>query len=87
MAWTTKDMQDGGGCHLDEAQALSDYFRGSISCAETSKKITAAILDEKNPPEELYRLWSLLSEAMVELWEKELDETINLLAQIQALPP
>jgi hypothetical protein len=87
MARTTEDMQDGGGCHLDEAQAVSDYFRGSLSCNETSKRITAAILDEKNPPEELYRLWSLLSEAMVELWEKERDETIDLLVQIQALPP
>jgi hypothetical protein len=87
MAYTAKELQDGDGCHPDEAQALSDYLRGVISCTETSKRITAAILNEKNPPEELYRLWALLSEAMIEVGEEARDETIDLLAQIKALPP
>jgi hypothetical protein len=87
MAYTTKELQNGDGCHPDEAQALSDYLRSVIPCNEASKRITAAILNEKDPPEELYRLWGLLSEAMVELGEEARDKTIDLLAQIQGLPP
>jgi hypothetical protein len=87
MAYTAKELQEGDGCHPDEAQALSDYLRGSITCEETSKRITAAILNEKDPSEELYRLWGLLSEAMVELGEETRDKTIDLLAEIQILPP
>jgi hypothetical protein len=78
MAYTTKELQNGDGCHPDEAQALSDYLRSVIPCNEASKRITAAILNEKDPPEELYRLWGLLSEAMVELGEEARDKTIDL---------
>lgn len=86
MAYTTKELQDGDGCHPDEAQALSDYLRGISSSHETATKITAAILNENNPSEELYRLWGLLCEAVVELSEEDRHKTMDLLVQIQALP-
>jgi hypothetical protein len=77
----------GDGCHPDEAQALNDYLNGSISAEETARKITAPILNETNPPEELYRLWALLSEGLVELSADDRHKIIDLLSQIEALPP
>ena len=67
MAYTADDMYAGDGCHPDEAQALSDYLHEKINEEEAAKKITAAIVNETNPSQETYRLWALLSEALVEL--------------------
>lgn len=87
MAYTTKELEDGDGCHPHEAQALSDYLHGISSSHETATKITAAILNEKTPSEELYRLWGLLCEALVELSVEDRHKTMDLLLQIQALSP
>jgi hypothetical protein len=77
----------GDGCHPDEARALSDYLNGSISAEETARRITATILNESNPPEELYQLWSLLSEGLVELSPHDRHNIVDLLSQIESLPP
>jgi hypothetical protein len=76
----------GDGCHPDEAQALNDYLNGSISVEEAARKITAPILNESDPLEELYRLWSLLSEGMVELSTEDRLKIIDLSTHIEALP-
>ena len=67
MAYTADEMYAGDGCHPDEAQALSDYLHGNINEEEAAERITAAIVNEKIPSQETYRLWALLSEALVEL--------------------
>lgn len=84
---TLDAVKAGDGCHPDEARALSDYLSGSISTDETATRITASLLQESNPQEELYRLWSLLCEAMVELSDNDRHKTLDLLSQIQSLPP
>ena len=87
MAYTADEMYAGDGCHPDEAQALSDYLHGNINEEEAAKRITAAIVNEKSPSQETYRLWALLSEALVELSDTDRQKTLDLLAQIRTLPP
>jgi hypothetical protein len=77
----------GNGCHPDEVRALSEYLDGSISAEETARKITAPMLNETSPPEELYRLWALLCEGLVELSFDDRHKIIDLLSQTEALPP
>jgi len=87
MAYTADEMHAGDGCHPDEAQALSDYLYGKFSEQEAAKRITAAIVNEEIPSQETYRLWTLLSEALVELSDGDRHRTLDLLAQIRTLPP
>lgn len=86
IAFTAEELRLGDGCHQDEAQALSDYLGDSISKEEAASRITAPILIEDTPHEETYRLWALLSEAIVELSAADRHKTLDLLSQIQALP-
>lgn len=86
MAHTADEMHASSGCHSDEAQALSDYLHGMFSEQEAAKRITAAIVNEKIPSQEAYRLWALLSEALVELSDRDRQKTLGLLAQIRMLP-
>lgn len=86
IAFTAEELRIGDGCHQDEAQALSDYLSGSISKEEAASRITAPILNEATPHEETYRLWALLSEALVELSAEDRHKMFDLLSQIQALP-
>lgn len=46
----------------------------------------APVLNETMPHEEIYRLWALLCEALVELSAEDRHKTLDLLSQIQALP-
>ena len=87
MAYTADEMYAGDGCHPDEAQALSDYLYGKFNEQEATKKITAAIINETSPSQETYRLWGLLSEALVELSDRDQQKTLDLLAKIRTLPP
>lgn len=87
MAYTADEMYAGDGCHPDEAQALSDYLHGNINEEEAAKRITAAIVNEKSPSQETYRLWALLSEALVELSDTDRQKTLDLLAHIRILSP
>jgi hypothetical protein len=87
MAYTTDEMYAGDGCHPDEAQALSDYLHGKFNEQETAERITAAIINETSPSQETYRLWGLLSEALVELSDRDQHKTLDLLAEIRTLPP
>lgn len=87
IADTLDAARNGDGCHPEEANALSDYLTGLVSTKETARTITAPILVEEDPPQYLFRLWSLLSEAMVELDEDDRRKTIDLLSQIKELEP
>lgn len=86
IAHTPEDLQNGDGCHPDEAQALSDYFNNSITSKEAAKRITAPVLNEPKPADKTHRLWALLSDAMVELDEEARLKTLDLLSQIRDLP-
>jgi hypothetical protein len=86
VAPTMEAVLAGDGCHSDEARALSEYLNRSISAEETARRITAPMLHE-NPPKELYRLWALLSEGLVELNADDRHKILDLLSQIEALPP
>ena len=87
MAYTADGMYTGDGCHADEAQALSDYLLGKYNEQEAAKRIIAAIINEKIPSQKTYRHRALLSEALVELSDRDRQKTLNLLAQIRTLPP
>lgn len=84
---TPEAMLAGDGCHPDEARALDDYLNNSISAEETAKRITTPILNEIDPPEQLYRLWGLLSDGMAELSPNNRLIIVALLSHIQSLPP
>ncbi|KAM0715720.1 hypothetical protein Q7P37_009220 [Cladosporium fusiforme] len=86
IAHTQHELADGDGCHADEAYALSDYLDGLISTEDTAKLITAPILAEKEPSRCTFRLWALLSEAIVELSAEDRHKTLDLLCQIKTLP-
>lgn len=83
---TPEAMLAGDGCHPDEARALSDYLNNYISAEETAKRITTPILNETNPPEELYRLWCLLSDDMAELTTNDRHKIVDVLSHIESLP-
>ena len=75
----------GDGSHQEEAKALDDYLSDLLGTQEAAIKITSPVLGEKDPPSELYRLWGLLSDALVELADDQ-EKIIDLLAAIQSLP-
>lgn len=74
------------GCHPDEAQALKDFSRGKTSAPEAAHAITRAIEASKDPGDNLYRLWGLLIDALVELPDAQTPALIQLLDAIQRLP-
>jgi hypothetical protein len=76
----------GDGCHHEEAKALSDYLSGNLLVQEAAERIVTPVLGEADPPSELYRLWGLLSDALVEL-KDDRQKILDLLATIQSLPP
>ncbi|KAM0705282.1 hypothetical protein Q7P35_008072 [Cladosporium inversicolor] len=84
---TPEALSAGDGCHPDEARALSDYLNGIIATEETARIITAPILNETNPPEELYRLWGLSSDGMIELSAEYRHKMVDLLSHVKSLPP
>lgn len=86
-AFTPEALSAGDGCHSDEARALSDYLNSSTFAEETAKRITARLLNEPNPPKELYRLWGLLSDGMAELTTNDRRKIVDLLSHIKSLPP
>ena len=86
VALTKESLAAGDGCHPDEAKALGDYLDNKSNAQDTAKAITAPILQEDDPPAELYRLMGLLCEALVDL-KSDCDKLLDLLATIQSLPP
>ena len=76
----------GDGCHHEEAKALCDYLSGNLDVQEVAKEIVSPVLREADPPSELYRLWGLLSDALVELADDR-QEILDLLTAMQASSP
>ena len=74
------------GCHPNEAQALKDYCHIKTSAKEAAQAITRPIENSKDPGAHLYRLWSLLIDALVEFPAAQLPALIQLLDAIQQLP-
>ncbi len=89
-AWFTEKTAPYGaaedGCHPDEAQALKDYCHKRLSAKEAAQIITQPIQSSKDPGDNLYRLWSLLIDALVELPADHIPDLIHLLDAIQKLP-
>lgn len=88
IAPTPQDLANGDGSHPDEVKTLIDYLNDSITSEKAAEKIVTPILNEAKPPDETYRLWGLLCDALVELADKEdRRKTLELLTQIRSLPP
>jgi hypothetical protein len=87
IARTADALKAGDGCHPEEAQALSDYLHSSITKEQAAERITGRLINEPRPKEETYRVWALICEALVELSPKDRPRILELLSQIQALPP
>lgn len=89
-AWFTEKLAPDGvaedGCHPDEAQALKDYYHQKTNAKEAAQAITRPIEDSKDPGDNLYRLWALLIDALVELPGPQIPALIQLLDAIQQLP-
>jgi len=86
VAPSKEALQAGDGCHSDEAKALGDYLESKLTTDEAAKAITAPVLQETDPPAELYRLMALFCEALLEL-NDDREKMLDLLASIQTLPP
>jgi hypothetical protein len=76
----------GDGCHHEEAKALCDYLSGNLNVQEAAHRIVSPILREADPSSELYRLWGLLFDALVELTDDR-QKILDLLTAMLALPP
>ena len=74
------------GCHPNEAQALKDYYHKKTNAKEAAQAITRPIEESKDPGANLYRLWGLLVDALVELPTTQIPALIQLLDAIQQLP-
>lgn len=85
IAPSEKALAAGDGCHNDEAKALRDYLNDFLTAKEAAKHITTPVLQESDPQAELYRLWGLLCDALVEL-NQDRQKTLDLLSTIQSLP-
>lgn len=89
-AWFNEKIVPDGvaedGCHPDEAQALKDYCHKRTNANEAAQAITQPIEGSKDPGANLWRLWSLLIDALVEPPPTQTPALIQLLAAIQQLP-
>lgn len=74
------------GCRPYEAEALQAYINQSLSANEAAHALTQPISATENPYDNLYHLWGLLQDALVELPETEVSRLIELLGTIQDLP-
>ena len=74
------------GCHPLEAQALKDYVRHKTNASEAAVAITRPIETDPNPRSHLYRLWGLLSDALMELSSSQTAALVQLMGAIQQLP-
>ncbi|KAM0483225.1 hypothetical protein ACHAPX_002675 [Trichoderma viride] len=72
--------------YTDDVDCLIDYLEGNITAEEAALSITQDLLDEVNPPTELYRFMGLLCEALVEL-NNDRGRLLELLAAIKRIPP
>ncbi len=92
-AWFSKEILPEGpdgdpedGCHPTQAQALKDYYHKKTSAKEAAQAITQSTIDSEDPGDNSYRLWGLLTNALVELPAAHTPALIQLLDAIQNLP-
>lgn len=74
------------GCHPDEAKALQEYYHKKLNVQEAAQALARPIESTESPYDNLYRLWGLLIDALVELPEREISNLVQLLDAIQQLP-
>ncbi|OAQ64638.1 hypothetical protein VFPPC_05892 [Pochonia chlamydosporia 170] len=86
VAPTKTALNDGDGCHADEAKSLTDYLEDKSTAQEAATAFTAPLLAEDDPAASLFRPMGLLCEALVELGDDR-DKLLDLLAAMQQLPP
>ncbi|KAL6908842.1 hypothetical protein GGI43DRAFT_157388 [Trichoderma evansii] len=72
--------------YRDDVDCLIDYLEGNLTAEEAALSVTEEMLDELNPPTELYRFMGLLCEALVEL-KSDREKLLELLAAIKRIPP
>jgi hypothetical protein len=89
-AWFIEKIAPDGvpedGCHPDEASALKAFLNKQTSAPEAAHAITRAIEASAKPSDNLYRLWGLLIDALVELPDTQTPALVSLLDAIQRLP-
>jgi hypothetical protein len=61
-----------GGCRPEEAKALKDYYQRKIIAKEALRAIIRTIEISEDSSQNTWRLWSLLTNALVELPDAEL---------------
>jgi hypothetical protein len=79
-------MYAGGGRHAEEGQALKDRLSGKMSAEEASHSPVARYLSEDVPNDDIYRVWALLSGALVETEEGDHKKMYELIGALQQFP-
>ncbi|CAE7001094.1 hypothetical protein P3342_001363 [Pyrenophora teres f. teres] len=67
--------------HPEEVGAIKDYLRQKTTAPEAAQAITRPVMDAEDPDGDIYRLYGLLRDALLELR----DHTEPLLALLQAI--
>lgn len=80
------ETAQGENYYTDDVDCLIDYLEGNITAEEAALSITQDLLDEVNPPTQLYRFMGLLCEALVE-FKNDRERLLELLAAIKRIPP
>lgn len=86
VACSSDSLAAGDSCRYDELQASTEYLDGNLTAQEAATKTTAPVLAEQESSNDLYRLWGLLSDVLVELDDDDRGMVVQLLSAIQALP-
>ena len=70
----------------DEVQALKEYYYKKTTAEQAASAIVQPVLNSSDPDEELYPLWNLLIEALIEWPEAQIPALIQLLSAMEELP-
>lgn len=88
--WFSEKLAPGGdvqdGCHPSEVQAMKDYLYQKTTAPQAAQAITYPVMSEDEPENNLYRLWGLLGDCLVELPSKHIESLLALLQAIESLP-
>ena len=74
------------GCRPEEAIALHDYYHQKSTAQEAALSITRPVQLTEKPYDNLYSLWGLLIDALMEFPKSGTMEVVKLLSAIQDLP-
>jgi hypothetical protein len=85
-AKSPEEIENGDGRHPDEVQALRSFLNDDITASEAARALTLPLTLEADPRSQLYRIWGLLADAIVEHGQEVGQKLVDVLAAVQKLP-